>query len=184
MKTLDNQPRKPLQTSRDPLPMITPQEAIRRARQWWNQTGRLLMKAAATTEETGGRTLTAPRMPLIKIAPETVPSTTSGILNAEPFDQLTAAEAVRVIRTWVKVHWQPQELNRKLFDPRNPLDYICQELEVTEGHFHDFMRRHRELNEHLGTVGGTPHRPAIITINQTSATRAGLSDSERRFKRH
>lgn len=126
-----------------------------KAASWWDTTGRLLVKAAATTEEVGQKVSTSTRGPMIRVSGDIVPTLKSGILRGETFDRLTRREAVQVVNSWIKEQWLPKETGAPVWDIRQPLDYLSKTLEVTEADLVAAIKRSK-------TEGGDTHKPRLI----------------------
>lgn len=85
-------------------------EAVSRARRWWNEIGRGLVPLAFNQEEFDkAMTAAKPGLPLMKTrgTERTVPS---GILNGLPWDELQQWEQVQITSQWLSDHVKPQEV--------------------------------------------------------------------------
>ena len=78
-------------------------EAVSRASEWWNKTGRHLIPKALNEDRAKNKVLKAGRRAPAMVFKGTVtPTLDSGVLQGRPFDDLKKWEKLAVVKQWHK----------------------------------------------------------------------------------
>ncbi len=75
-------------------------EAVKRAAEWWEKSGRAQMRKVANKERRKGTFTASGAGPAIIVRGEEFDVIPSGIFRALPWDQLTERERLNIVKTW------------------------------------------------------------------------------------
>lgn len=80
---------------------MRPEEAVRRAAEWWDRTGRHLIPQELNQERTKAKVRAGRgKAPAIIVKGDVIPVLHSGILNGKPWDRLEKWEKFQIVKVW------------------------------------------------------------------------------------